>query len=89
MTEAWERKYDCHIEPGPPLRVVFVQPGGVLDNWVGIVYDPTGIVINARQFKDDWSNWNDPALKEVRQMFGGDLRWVEPLGGPWYRCTFT
>ena len=74
MTEAWERKYDCHIEPGPPLRVVFVQPAGVLDNWVGIVYDPTGIVINARQFKDDWSNWNDPALKEVRQMFGGDLR---------------
>jgi hypothetical protein len=85
----WERKYNCHIEPRLPLRVAFVEPGGILDNWIGIVYDPTGVVLKSRQFKEDWSNWNAPALGEIKRLFGGDLRWAEPLGGPWYRCTFT
>lgn len=86
---AFEREYECVIDPGAPIRVAFRQPGGILDNWVAIVYDPTGEVLKAREFKADWSNWNAPALQEVKALFGGDLRWAESLGGNWYRCSFT
>lgn len=80
---------DYNVDPGPPLRVAFVQPGSVLDNYSAIVYDPTGLVMKANQFKGDWSNWNDPKLAHVKKLFGGDLVWAEHLGGPWYRCGFT
>ncbi len=85
----FEREYGCLIEPGAPLRVAFRQPGGILDNWVAIVYDPSGEVLKSRQFKSDWSNWHDPTLQKVKRLFGGDLQWAEPLGGNWYRCYFT
>jgi hypothetical protein len=85
----FEREFHCHIEPGPPLRVAFVQPGGLLDNWEAIVYDPTGEVLKARQIKPDLSNMNDPALQSVVRLFGGDLIRARPLGGHWYWCSFT
>ncbi len=28
------------VDEGPPIRVAFVWPGGVIDNWCGVVYDP-------------------------------------------------
>jgi hypothetical protein len=80
---------ECMIDSGPTLRIVFIEPGGILDNWTSIVYDPTGLVMKANQFKGDWSNWDDPKLTHVKKLFGGDLRWSEHLGGPWYRCGFT
>lgn len=80
---------DCHLDPGPPLRVAFIQPGSLLDNYTAVVYDPTGLVLQANQFRPDWSNWNDPRLLPVKKLFGGDLVWAEHLQGPWYRCGFT
>ena len=85
----FEKKHRCKIETKPHLRVAFIYGDGLLDNWVGIVYDPTAEVLKAREFKPDWSNWNDPALSDVKKLFGGDLRSAEPLGGPWSRCGFT
>ncbi len=85
----FEREFDCHIEPGPPLRVAFVQPGSLLDNWEAIVYDPSGEVLKAREFNSDLSNFGDPALQHVKKLFGGDMRSARPLGGHWYWCTFT
>jgi hypothetical protein len=35
------------VDSGPPMRVAFLQPGGILDNWEGVVYDPTGRVATA------------------------------------------
>jgi hypothetical protein len=85
----FEQKYHCHIEPGTPLRVAFVQPGSLLDNWEAIVYDPSGEVLKASRFKSDLSNFDDPDLQSVKKLFGGDLSGVEPLGGHWYWCSFT
>ena len=35
------------VDSGPPVRVAFPQPGGILDNWEGVVFDPTGEVEKA------------------------------------------
>src|SRR5262245_23646376 len=78
----------CYVELGPPLRVAFVEDG-LLDNWHGIVYDPTGLVLRANLLKGDYSNRGDPRLNEVLQLFGGMMIRAVPLGGPWYRCYFT
>lgn len=80
---------DCLIEPGPPLRVAFILPGGILDNFQAIVYDPTAAVLRVNATRNDPSRWHDPALMPVRVLFGGTLISAEPLGGPWYFCRFT
>ena len=35
------------VDAGPPRRVAFLQPGSILDNWEGVVYDPSGRVATA------------------------------------------
>ena len=80
-------KYE--IEPGPPIRVAFMWQAGVTDNWVGLVYDPSGIVMKANAFKRDGSNWNDPALESVKRLFGGDIVRTRHLKDNWYLCVFT
>ena len=77
------------IDNGPPLRYVFYWERGVSDNWVGLVYDPSGEVMKANQFKSDWSNWDAPELQEVKSLFGGDMLDSEHVEGPWYICWFT
>jgi hypothetical protein len=77
------------VEQGPPLRVAFPWPGGILDNWCGVVYDPSGLVMKARPLKPDLSSLGAPDLQKVRALFGGDLFYCEPLGGNWYFCSFT
>ncbi len=49
------------VEKGKTLRVAFPWPGGVLDNWCGVVYDPSGLVRKAALFRSDLSNFGDPA----------------------------
>jgi hypothetical protein len=77
------------VDGGPPVRVAFPLPGGILDNWCGVVYDPTGLVLKARRFKPDLSDLHDPGMADVSSLFGGDLCYCEPLGGDWYFCCFT
>lgn len=77
------------VDAGPPIRIAFLVPGGVTDNWTGIVYDPSGAVLQANTFAADWSNWDDAALATVKSLFGGDLYRCEHLEGPFYRCFFT
>jgi hypothetical protein len=43
------------VDPGPPVRVAFPWPGGIIDNWCGAIFDPTGHVMQANRFKGDWS----------------------------------
>jgi hypothetical protein len=61
------------VEPGPPLRVAFAW-GGMLDNWVGVVHDPSAVVANP---------------SAARDWFGGQLFRAEHLWGDWYLCCFT
>lgn len=80
---------DGEIDPGPPLRIAFYWERGVTDNWVGLVYDPTGEVMQANKFRPDWSNWNDQSLAKVKRLFGGDLLRARRLTDNWYLCRFT
>jgi hypothetical protein len=77
------------VEKGTPIRVAFPWPGGMLDNWCGVIYDPSGLLRKAGRFQRGLSHFSDPALQEARALFGGDLWSCEPLGGDWYFCCFT
>jgi hypothetical protein len=83
------KNIDYKIDNGSPVRVAFVWEGGIIDNWVGLVYDPSGEVMKANQFKGDWSNWNDPKLRKIKSLFGGDIQRTHHLSGDWYLCFFT
>lgn len=82
------REVLMEVEPGPPLRAVFPQ-WGIMDNWWGIIYDPSGFVEEANKFKSDWSNWDDPELQKVKKLFGGDMVKCDKLEEGWYLCSFT
>ena len=74
------------LDSGPPIRVAFPLPGGILDNWEGVVYDPTGEVLRAR----GWGPGNTfTAPPAIRSLFGGDLVICRLVRRPYYRCWFT
>ncbi len=83
------RARDYLVDEGPPRRVAFPWPGGMLDNWSGIVYDPTGVVLRVTRLNPDWSNSSDPSLQPVMRLFGGTMYYCERVRGPWYFCRFT
>ena len=80
---------DCFLDDGPPVRVAFKIPGGILDNFTAVVYDPTGRVMEVDQLRSEPLLWKNPNSMPIRRLFGGDLIFAEPLGGLWYRCGFT
>ncbi len=75
------------IDSGSPIRVAFLQPGSILDNWEGIIYDPTGDVLKAKGWIEPGQGLSAPS--EVVRLFGGDLVSCTPLSGNYYRCQFT
>ena len=79
----------AEVDKGPPVRVAFYWNRRVIDNWVGLVYDPTGEVMRVNAFKSDWSNWHAPELATIKSLFGGDLFRALHLSGHWYLCWFT
>lgn len=76
-------QYD--IDSGPPIRIAF-EPDGMLDNWSGIIYDPTGDVMKADGFDAKGKFY---APDRITKLFGGDLVSCAHLYGPYYRCGFT
>ncbi len=56
-------------------RWIIFSWGGLLDNWEGIVYDPTKTI--------------EMAPQRNRRAFGGDMVYARNLWGPWYYCSFT
>ena len=77
------------VESGPPLRIAFVWPGGIIDNWCGAVYDPTGAVMRSSEFNGDWDTWSEQVPAEIIGLFGGDLLRCDELDAPYYHCCFT
>ena len=69
---------------GSEVRVGFVLDG-ILDNWVGIVYDDTGEVMRVNAL-DDETEWRE---SPITQLFGGDMTYARHLEGNWYLCSFT
>jgi hypothetical protein len=78
------------IDPGRPVRVAFVlPPGRFIDNWCGVVYDPSGQVLVANHFDGNWKTWHDQVPTEIIELFGGDLLGCSKLEGFYYHCCFT
>lgn len=75
------------VDCGSPRRVAFSMPGGIIDNWIGIVYDPTGLVMQANQVP--MADLKNPKYAYVVGLFGGDMTYARHLFGPWYLCSFT
>jgi len=67
-----------NIESHEPLRVVFMFLPGVVDNWVGLVYDSSGEVMKI--------NYGD---NSYRGLFGGDMTGCKEVKKNWYLCSFT
>lgn len=78
-----------YIDDGPPRRIAFPLPGGIVDNWCGVVYDPTDEVLKINEIKPDMSNLHDSKFQTVRELFKGDMYHARPLGKHWYLCWFT
>ena len=76
------------VDSGPPLRIAFLQPGGLLDNWEGFVYDPTGRVATATGWRAGAAG-QYTAAPDVFKLFGGDLVRCEPIEVHYFRCWFT
>ena len=77
------------VDSGPPVRVAFPQTDGILDNWEGVIYDPSGAVLSAGEWGSAGGTPAFSAPPEVRRLFGGDLVACEPLRDRYYRCWFT
>lgn len=63
----------CYLDQGPPRRLAFSY-GGIVDNWVGVIYDPEDRIVNAPAF---------------RSLFGDTLVGCDRLWGHYYFCGFT
>lgn len=74
------------VDLGPPIRVAF-NPAGMLDNWSGIIYDPTGDVMQARGFDPVTGEFAAP--EKITKLFSGDLYSCRHLWGRYYDCSFT
>lgn len=71
---------------GPPVRIAF-DADGLIDNWTGIIFDPTGEVMFARGFDPVTGEFFAP--ERITKLFGGDLVGCRPLTGSYYYCSFT
>ena len=74
------------VDLGPPIRVAF-NPAGMLDNWSGIIYDPTGEVMLADGFDPNTGEFVAP--DRITKLFNGDLLSCRRLWGDYYDCSFT
>lgn len=72
---------DVHIDRGPPVRIAF-DWGGLIDNWHGVVHDPTGLVMRI-------NDADHPYHAKAYGLFGGGLARAVHLWGDWYYVVFT
>jgi hypothetical protein len=86
---AWfadDRGVTYSVDLGPPVRVAF-NPAGMLDNWSGIIFDPTGDVMLAHGFDLRTGKFHAP--DRITKLFEGDLVSCRHLWGDYYHCSFT
>ena len=88
-TSAWfavDHGVTYSVDVGPPVRVAF-NPAGMLDNWSGIIFDPTGDVMLADGFDPRTGKFRAP--DGVTKLFDGDLVSCRHLWRDYYDCSFT
>jgi hypothetical protein len=73
------------VDDGPPVRVAFMWPGGVIDNWCGVVHDPSAEVLKVNDLTDEDAWRRSP----ITHLFQGDMISCHVLDAPYYLCCFT
>ena len=63
----------CEFQKGVAANLAFPWEG-IIDNWIGVVHDPSGEIVDVERFKS---------------AFGGDLLSCRHLSGPYFLCSFT
>jgi hypothetical protein len=76
------------VDRGPPVRVAFAK-GGIIDNWMGVVYDPSDAVAQAKGWDFSTGKQTFTAPPGVKELFGGDMVACSHLYGHYYLCGFT
>lgn len=76
---------DYILDRGPPVRIAFVW-GGILDNWIGVVYDETDAVKSAQGISEAGVF---AAEEPIKKLFGGDLVACVRIKTHFYSCSFT
>jgi hypothetical protein len=79
-------------ENEPEFRVSFSW-GGIIDNWYGVIYDPSGKIMRCNESEPSLlplqSSSDEKELHQIRMIFGGVLYKAEHLGDHWYLGWFT
>ena len=75
------------VESRRPLAVAMEIPGRMLDNWLGFVYDESGLVAHAMDAPSGEAGLR--RRQRAIEMFGGTIYYVMHVTGPWYVCAFT
>ena len=74
-----------YTENGPPRLHAFYWQRGVVDNWSGVVYDPSGKISQI----NDANGWDEIHSHNLSELFGGTYYRCQNVGGGWYICWFT
>jgi hypothetical protein len=74
------------VDAGPPKRIAFAWPGGIIDNWCGVVYDRTGGVLQVNSLAPWSPQWRSHSMT---RLFGGDMTSCRQLDTQYYLCCFT
>jgi hypothetical protein len=63
------------VDPGPPTRVAFPLPNGLVDNWCAVIFDKTGSLRATNA--------------SMTSIFGGDLVGCRAIEENFFECCFT
>ena len=79
-------------ENEPDFRVAFSW-AGIIDNWYGVIYDPSGKIMRCNESEPSLlpvqGSSDEKELHQIRMIFGGMLYKAEHLGDHWYLGWFT
>lgn len=87
MPQAGDGDIPYELDGASPTRVAFPLPGGILDNWEAVIFDPTDQVATAKGWGRQPGDFT--ASPAAKKLFGGDLLACRHVKGHFYRCWFT
>ena len=63
---------------------------GVTDNWIGIIYDNSGLLKHGIEIiKNNENYYFIEEYEIIKKLFGGDIIYIKKLEENWYLCYFT
>jgi hypothetical protein len=71
-------------------KYAFIYVAWVTDNWIGIIYDDSGLLEYGLEIINKNKNYMEmKEYENVKNLFGGDLYSIQKIESNWYLCRFT